>query len=166
MKFLSASKTLLCSTSCAISAMFIVGMIYMMYAVDKTTTSDVLKATLSKEQQEKYASITRERRTIYFTGYGIGLALAFALLGYRTFVRPASAPGYNMLTACFVAAVSFVTTYFYYILAPKSDYMVMHLTNDEQKSAWLKVYRVMQYNYHMGMVLGLLGVVFFSLTFC
>jgi hypothetical protein len=67
---------------------------------------------------------------------------------------------------CMVAAVSFSVNYFYYILSPKSDWMVLHLKSGEETQAWLKVYRTMQYNYHIGLVLGILAVVAFGNALC
>lgn len=67
---------------------------------------------------------------------------------------------------CMVAAVSFSVNYFYYILSPKSDWMVLHLKSGEETQAWLKVYRTMQVNYHIGLVLGILAVVAFGNALC
>ena len=50
---------------------------------------------------------------------------------------------------------------FYYILMPKKDYMLKYLKDKEDIENWWKVYRVMQYHYHLGFVLGLLAVIFF-----
>jgi hypothetical protein len=36
--------------------------------------------------------------------------------------------------------------------------MLNHITDAEQTQAWLKMYQTMQYYYHMGMVLGIVGV--------
>ena len=65
-----------------------------------------------------------------------------------------------------VGAVTLSVNYFYYILAPKTDWMVLHLKSVEEKEAWLKVYRTMQYNYHMGLVLGILAVVAMGNSLC
>jgi len=45
----------------------------------------------------------------------------------------------------------------YYMLYPKSAYMVNNLENKDQSSKWLAVYKTMQYKYHVGMILGLVG---------
>jgi hypothetical protein len=44
--------------------------------------------------------------------------------------------------------------------------MVLHLKSGEETEAWLNVYRTMQYNYHIGLVLGILAVVAFGNAFC
>jgi hypothetical protein len=59
---------------------------------------------------------------------------------------------------CTVMATAFLTNYFYYMLSPKSDWMLNHMDNQEEVKAWLQMYRGMQYNYHMGMALGIIAV--------
>ena len=64
----------------------------------------------------------------------------------------------NMSLVCLVLSTSFLTNYFYYMLSPKSDWMLNHVNNKEQTRAWLLMYRDMQYNYHLGLVLGIIAV--------
>ena len=66
---------------------------------------------------------------------------------------------------CTVVATAFVTNYFYYMLSPKTDWMLNHLTNKEEIKAWLLMYREMQFNYHMGLVLGIIAVGIFAFAF-
>ena len=49
----------------------------------------------------------------------------------------------NMMV-CITASVTFLTNYFYYILSPKKEWMVTTLVTQQQKEAWLKMYRHMQ----------------------
>jgi len=44
--------------------------------------------------------------------------------------------------------------------------MILHIEGDTQKKAWLGVYKVMQYNYHLGALLGLVGALFIGNVFC
>jgi hypothetical protein len=64
-----------------------------------------------------------------------------------------------------VVAISFVTNYFYYVLSPKSDWMLNHIKTPEQTKAWLGMYRGMQVYYHTGLVLGLFAVGTFAFAF-
>jgi hypothetical protein len=79
---------------------------------------------------------------------------------------------------CNVAAITLATNYFYYMLSPKSDWMVLHFNNNnnnnnnnhsdaanEDAANWLRVYRGMQVNYHVGLVLGIAGTVLLSNAF-
>ena len=71
----------------------------------------------------------------------------------------------NMHVICIVMSISFITNYFYYILSPKSDWMLNHVNDKEQVKAWLQMYREMSYNYHLGLVLGIIAVGIFSFAF-
>jgi hypothetical protein len=66
---------------------------------------------------------------------------------------------------CTVMATCFLTNYFYYVLSPKSDWMLNHMKKQEEVNAWLQMYKSMQYNYHMGMALGIIAVAIFASAF-
>jgi hypothetical protein len=63
-------------------------------------------------------------------------------------------------------AICFLTNYFYYRLAPKSDWMLNHATHPEQVRAWLVMYREMSYHYHFGLALGILAVGMLAFAVC
>jgi glucan phosphoethanolaminetransferase (alkaline phosphatase superfamily) len=100
-------------------------------------------------------------------GLFLGFILSMILLVCcRKYFIGSGRGGGNAGALCMVAAVAFSVNYFYYILSPKSDWMVLHLTSGEETRAWLTVYRTMQYNYHVGLVLGILAVVAFGNALC
>jgi hypothetical protein len=66
---------------------------------------------------------------------------------------------------CVVMATCFITNYFYYMLSPKSDWMLNHVSNQQETRAWLLMYREMSYNYHLGLVLGIAAVGVFAFAF-
>ena len=66
------------------------------------------------------------------------------------------------MIVCMVGAITFTTNYLYYILSPKTTYMVQHLQNKEQIDEWLKIYRTMQVKYHIGLVLGIVAIMIFA----
>ena len=145
-----------CSISCMISGVFIIGMIYFYNMTDKSEIVKHYKEKLSIPLQKRYEKITEERKMISYYGYGLGLILSLFIIFYNTKMR-----GYKMNTfslVCMVMAVCFLTNYFYYILSPKSDWMLNHTSNQEEVKAWLQMYREMSYNYHMGLLLGIIGV--------
>ena len=145
-----------CTISCMISAIFIIGMIYFYNMTDKSEIVKHYKDKLTIPLQKRYEKITEERKRISYYGYGLGLILSLFIIFYNTKMR-----GYKMNTfslVCMVMAVCFLTNYFYYILSPKSDWMLNHTSNQEEVKAWLQMYREMSYNYHMGLLLGIIGV--------
>jgi hypothetical protein len=164
---------MVCAISCAIAFILIVANIYC--CVFSHRSGGVIQefvAKLSPDNQRRYAVITRERQGIYFMGLFLGFILSMILLVCcrKYFLGSGGGGGGgrggNAGALCMVAAVTFSVNYFYYILSPKSDWMVLHLKSGEETQAWLKVYRTMQYNYHIGLVLGIVAVVAFGNALC
>ena len=152
-----------CTTSCGIAATLIAGMAYCTYMGNRSQLVTDYMRTLTADQQQTYAKIVEERRGIYLRGFGLGLLLSTILLGihhqYLTMSRT--------VLLCNVAAITLATNYFYYVLSPKSDWMVLHFNtnNDSDAANWLRVYRGMQVNYHVGLVLGIAGTILLSNAF-
>jgi hypothetical protein len=148
---------------------FIFASIYLSANVDKTNLSNAFLSTLSEKQRKLYENITEERKNTYFKGFGFGFLLSIAFIAFQNILVSKSSllrlnNKYQM--GSFIAATTLLSTYFYYMLAPKSDYMVMHLENQEQKREWLNIYKKMQFHYHAGLALGILGMFFFGMVYC
>jgi uncharacterized protein YacL len=153
-----------CKISCAISAIFRIGMIFMTFA---TTQNDIIakyEMQLPEELHVTYQNIVKDRLQNYYVGYILGFILAIIVIFYNMNVR--KIPASNLSMVCLVVSLSFLVNYFYYILAPKKDWMLNHVKTPEQTRAWLEMYRGMQFYYHSGIVLGLLGVGAFAFAFC
>jgi esterase/lipase len=146
-----------CSISCAISCIFIIGMIYFYNATGKSDIVNQYKDTLPPDLQQRYEKITEERKRISYQGYLLGVVLSLILI-YRVKLR-------NISLVCTVMTTCFLTQYFYYILSPKSDWMLNHTTHQDQVHAWLIMYRHMSYHYHLGIVFGILAVGMFAFAF-
>ena len=157
---------MVCAISCSIAFIFIVANIYCCaFSHRSGGVIQEFVAKLSPDNQRRYAGITRERQGIYFMGLFLGFALSMILLVCcRKYFLGAGGSRGGVL--CMVAAVAFSVNYFYYILSPKTDWMVLHLASGEETQAWLKVYRTMQVNYHVGLVLVILAVVAFGNALC
>ena len=155
---------MVCPTSCIVAGAFIVSSIFVSLRVDKSTLKDPLFQLLSERNKNRYMRIADERKNIYLKGFGLGFILSlialFILNNNKMFKVT------KLMNICFVLATSFTVNYFFYILHPKSDYMVLHLNNDEEKKAWLDIYKTMQFNYHLGFALGLVGMIFIANSFC
>ena len=147
-----------CCVSCMISCIFIIGMIYFYNATDKSDIVNQYKATLSPDLQKKYEEITHERRRISYQGYGLGLLLSFVVIYFTRKMN-------TIALVCTVMATCFLTNYFYYMLSPKSDWMLNHVTDKDQVRTWLLMYRAMSFNYHLGIVFGILAVGMFAFAF-
>lgn len=145
-----------CALSCSISAIFIIGMIYFYNMTGKSEIVKHYKATLSSDLQKRYDKISQERLMICYQGYALGVILSLGIIFYNLKIKGAKMNTTTLV--CTVIATAFVSNYFYYMLHPKSDWMLNHLQNKEEIKAWLLMYREMQYNYHMGLVLGIIAV--------
>lgn len=152
-----------CVLSCSISAVFIIAMIYF---YNTTSTSEVVKhykQSLPADLQIRYEKIAQERRLISYYGYVLGFALSLFIVVFNLKLKK-NRMDYRSIV-CLVLATSFIVNYFYYILSPKSDWMLNHLQNQEQTKTWLLMYREMQYNYHKGFVLGIIAVGIMAFAF-
>ena len=98
------------------------------------------EATLDATQRQTYKRVVAHRRALYVQGLVAGLVLAAVVVGPMRVYGGASAS----LCGCAAVVLVFVTTFLYYILAPKSVYMVEVLTTPVQRRAWVDVYRGMQ----------------------
>ena len=105
----------LCKTSCAISFVFLISMLY--FNVWKMGSNmKVIKdfeSLMDKKQKITYDYIKNERKSIYFTGYILGFAFSLALIFYNNRKGSAKLSKMNML--CIIFAVSFITNYLFYM---------------------------------------------------
>ena len=152
-----------CTISCMISAIFIIGMIYFYNMTDKSLIVKHYKEKLSSDLQKRYDKISKERMTISYQGYILGFILSLFIIFYNLKIKGVKLS--NFALVCTVMATCFLTNYFYYILTPKSDWMLNHMGNQEEVKAWLQMYREMSYNYHMGLVLGIVAVGIMAFAF-
>jgi hypothetical protein len=152
-----------CAISCMVSAIFIIGMIYFYNMTDKSEIVKHYKSSLSSDLQKRYDKISKERLMISYQGYAFGVILSLGIIFYNLKIKGSKMS--NTSLVCTVIATAFVTNYFYYMIHPKSDWMLDHLQNKQEIMAWLQMYREMQYNYHMGITLGIIGVGVFAFAF-
>lgn len=152
-----------CYPSCLLSLVFLFAMIYFYNATNKNQVVQTYRSQLPPNLAQLYDKISKERLTISYTGYIIGLAISLLIIFYSISVR--KSPFTTLSLVCITIVITFLTHYFYYILAPKSDWMLKHINSPEQTKAWLHMYRTMQYNYHMGFVFGLIAVGALSFAF-
>ena len=145
-----------CTISCMISAVFIIGMIYFYNMTDKSTIVKHYKEKLSSDLQKRYDKIAKERMTISYYGYALGVILSLIIIFYNLKIKGAKMTTFALV--CTVMATCFLTNYFYYMLSPKSDWMLNNMGNQEEVKAWLQMYREMSYNYHAGLALGIVAV--------
>jgi hypothetical protein len=150
------------------ASIFLIANIYMMYSCVNDTNKSEFKKTLTSKQKEIYEKIISERKNIYYGGFALGIALSILALyigeNYLFFIDKKYKA--TLPKVCTITTITFITNYFFYILYPKSDYMLLHLTNKAQIEGWLAIYKKMQYKFHFGFVLGIIAVTIYAYGFC
>ena len=151
-----------CAVSCLISTMFLIGMVYFYNMTGKSEIVNHYKQSLSSDLQKRYDTISKERLTISYQGYALGVVFSLLIVFY--YVKQ-DKKWNNSSLVCIVIATTFITNYFYYILHPKTDWMINHLQNKQELKAWLEMYREMQFHYHLGLVFGIIAIGVFAYAF-
>jgi hypothetical protein len=119
---------------------------------------------LPEELRGKYHKIVNERRTIYYTGYALGFALAFIIILTNSFLL--EKPYFtDISTICLTIVIAFFVSHLYYVLTPKTDWMLKHVSDPLQTKAWLKMYQHMQRYFHLSFLIGIIGVGVFAASF-
>jgi len=154
---------MICGITCIIALIFLIANIYTILscANDKKDKTNFLNVLTSK-QKDTYEKIINERKTIYYMGYVLGILLAIFTIFIMKKVLKIRFN--NMSLVCLVGSIVFVTNYLFYILYPKSDYMLLHLSDKRQITEWLNIYRKMQYKFHLGFVFGIIAVIVFCIS--
>lgn len=149
-----------CNISCFVAILFLITNIYVMLTMDCKDTRDRFYNILNNNQQQIYEKIIEERKNIYFSGYGIGIVISILVILINKYIFNKRMN--NGMMVCCVGAISFTINYLYYILIPKSTYMIKHLNNQQQIEEWLKINRSMQVKYHIGLLLGIVAIMVFA----
>ena len=154
-----------CSLTCSLAAVFIISMIYFSNATTQSETVKHYQSQLPTNLKNIYDEIAKERLHIYFYGYSLGLILSLIIIIYNYQIKnPREKYSLSSVT-CTVIIVSFTTNYFYYMLSPKTKWMLNYVNTPEQTKAWLNMYKDMQKYYHTGFVFGLIAVALLSIAF-
>ena len=153
-----------CFIRCSAGIVFLIANIFCMFSVDKYAQKKRFFDSLDTKLQYKYLNIIKERRRIYYEGFMFGILLSILAVGmaYKTNNKNLS----NKVIICTTLSVTLLTNYLYYMLKPKSDWMILYLDNPDQRALWLDIYRTMKGRFHLGFLFGLVSVVMFSNASC
>ena len=160
---------MVCYGSCMFASVFLIANVYTMMSCSNDNNKLEFKNTLTKEQQVLYEKIINERKNIYYGGFILGIILSFFAVyfgeKYLFFIDKKTKIS-NIPKICMVASITFVTNYLFYILYPKTDYMLLHLNDKTQIQGWVAIYKKMQFKFHIGFVLGIIAVTIFAYSYC
>lgn len=152
-----------CRYSCMVALVFVVGMVYYTNALSDSDFMREYKSNMAPDLRDRYEKIVAERRALFYQGYCLGFVLSLLVLFLNKYYLGRRMGSVSLV--CTILSVSFLTNYFYYILSPKSDWMLNHIDDAQQARAWLYVYRKHQVAYHGGLALGLVAMGFFAFAF-
>tara|TARA_B100000886_G_scaffold298178_1_gene226195 strand:+ start:72 stop:524 length:453 start_codon:yes stop_codon:yes gene_type:complete len=147
-----------CLNYCVLGAAFLGSSILAMMASKQSGNFVNFRKLLNQRQLEIYNGITRERMSIYIQGLILGVLLA-VLITFNSSLR-----GTNKL--CVFVVIALGTNYLFYSLHPKSTYMLLHLTSQQQNEAWLNIYKEMKLRCKLGLLLGLVGYILLGNGLC
>jgi uncharacterized protein YacL len=147
-----------CLNYCVLGAAFLGSSILTMMASKQSNNFVNFRKLLNQRQLEIYNGITRERLSIYIQGLILGVLLA-VLITFNSSLR-----GTNKL--CVFVVIALGTNYLFYSLHPKSTYMLLHLTSQQQNEAWLNIYKEMKLRCKLGLLLGLAGYILLGNGLC
>jgi hypothetical protein len=147
--------------TCYISAMVGTGLLVASYMSLSITDEyeDKMEKVLSKELAEKYENIIEERRNHYFIGLALGVVIAYF------FVNSFKIKNTFFKTSSFFS-VALIIAGAVYMLTPKSDYMLTHLTTKEQNKVWLEIFETMKSRFALGFILGAVAIIPIAKTLC
>ncbi len=150
---------MVCYTSCILASGFIVASLYI--TLTSAPKDDQFLSTLSESQKLIYLEIVKQRMMIYGVASIVGLILGLIyLFAMKNKIESRAA------LICSSIVVFFVTQWIVYMIYPKKDYMLNHITDGEQAKAWMEIYNKMMKKYLIGFAIGVIGygILCFALT--
>ena len=133
--------------------------IYVFINFDKNLLIKKYLSMLTLKEREIYYKIKNERFYIYIKGYILGVIISTLILYYYQ-----KNINYKINWALGILISNYIT-YTFYILYPKSDYMIRYLDTQEERSVWLKIYRNLMINSHFGLLLGFIASILINKMF-
>ena len=145
-----------CGITCLIGFAFIGSMVAFMV---RSKDHSEFEQLLDESQRSVYKKIVAERLKIYLRGFFLGLVLAILVLTFNK-------KGTSANKVCLFIVIALGTNYLYYLAHPKSAYMLNYLKGSEQVDAWLEIYKDMKKTNLIGFILGIIGYLLISVSYC
>ena len=142
-------------TICSVAVVFLLSSIFMMFLKDEKLFTNFMN-TLDEDQKKIYFKIIRERTMLYIGGMLLGLFLGVVYLSMN------KKTGMNI---CAFITIVFVTQVVFYKVYPKSTYMLYHLDDPKQVSAWTDIYTYMKKIYMLSFLLAIVSYILIGISF-
>lgn len=150
---------MVCLSYCLLGAGFLFGSIACMATSKNAGNHADFQKLLSPEQMNTYQVIVNERLSIYTQGLLIGVILGLLVVSMLSELT-------TLNRVCVFVVVALVFNILYYMLMPKTTYMLQHLKGEDQINAWLEIYKSMRQRYILGFFIGVVGYAVFAVSLC
>jgi hypothetical protein len=147
-----------CFNSCMITCALLGSKLLIMGSTGYSKNKYELVNMLNDEQKQAHFKIVKKRGILFMRGIILGCVLAFMIVYLMS-------SGTTLSQTCLFLSIAILTAHYYYLLMPKSDYLLNHLENKEQINAWLKMYKEMNFKSNLGSILGATAFLFVCKTF-
>ena len=142
-------------TICSVAVIFLLSSVFMMFLKDEKLFTNFMN-TLNDEQKNIYFKIIKERTMLYVGGMILGLLLGLIYLSMN------KKTGLNI---CAFITIIFITQIVFYKVYPKSTYMLYHLDDPKQVSAWTDIYTYMKKIYMLSFFMAIISYVLIGYSF-
>jgi uncharacterized membrane protein (GlpM family) len=137
---------------CYIAVAFAVADLYLMIV----KKNDYEKSLDTNEEIQMYYKVKKERLIIY----AIANIIAFMVIRNLIFMNIKSDNKLN--TTCLYAGIYSIIIYFVYTIFPKKYWMLDTVSNKKDAQEWLKKYKYMKIQWHIGLILGIISYALYT----
>jgi len=109
-----------------------------------------INLNLNSEQEIIYSKIKKERLTIFLKSIFAGILVSHLLKQYINYSDE----------KCYYISLTLLLTNLFYLLHPKSIYLLSILKSKDQIDAWLEYYKYMQWKSKIGILLSGIATIF------
>ncbi len=138
---------------CLVAAILLAIYFSSIFVLEKKQIFNDFRNSLDSKQKELYLKIVRERSNIFILSLNVSMTLSIiiiALLFRGKKIDPVN-------TTCFFVASMLSLTTLCYLIYPKSDYMIKHLNNPQQRFYWLRISNSFKKAKNYALVFSILG---------
>ena len=150
---------MICIKTCLLSTVLLFWILSGMLVNKKTKVYTELINTFSEVQKTKLDGIIKERTSIFKKASCVSVIISLCITVLRNLLLNVKES--NLICKFIVSYVFFMTLV--YMIHPKSDYMIRHLSTKDQKNTWVKLKKEMSLKRYMGIGVGLFVYSMFSI---